>query len=514
MNPTRLLWLAAACWLMLPSTVRAGAIESSYRAARAVVDAAVEAMEVAAWMNEPGPVIIKASGTLFMSAEHQGRSVEDPTPTPFLETWAFDPESGRVGREYRHSRHDGTVEWMKEVFEPDGARWWVDMASGQAYFEAPSIAGDARGANLRRFPALLLREALERPESLRGIGRYGPFDGIQASTGGDSSLSLFFGRESRMLGWVEYLVDLPSFSDSTVSWRFSGFRRRGRAGLVPHEYTIHINQSVYLDMQVNHVGHDAASVRSFLAVSQERPADYPESTPEPWARATLEEVGPGIWWLRNLRTGFHMLFVEFENYLLAVDAPSGYPLLQELPAGDVIGDRDKSSLTEFAIHKMAERVPGKPFRYAVLTHFHSDHAGGMLAFRPDETTLLVAEPDAESVNAYLGGSHTLCKVSGGGPGRIRTVDDRHVISDGDQRVEILAVEKNPHSDEMLVVWLPAHKILFVADLLTGVRDRPAGSNDHLNRFFLDWVKKRHLKPEVIYTAHGQGRVLPELMGTD
>ncbi|NNE05866.1 MAG: MBL fold metallo-hydrolase [Xanthomonadales bacterium] len=486
-----------------------GAIESSYRAAREIIDASVVAMQAERWITEPVPLLIVASGTLFMGAENQGFAPGEPTPTMFHESWAFDPESGILGREYRHARHDGTKEWSKEIFQPDGARWFVDMASGNSFFQAPVLAGDARNATLRRFPSQLLKEALARPESLRAIGRYGPFEGIQALTGAEASLSLFFGRESKMLGWVEYLVDLPSFTDSTVSWRYSAYRPVPGAGHVPYEYTVHINEAVHLDMRVNSVSTDISTVRDFLSIpNAEKTPNNAAIVPPPWHRAELVEAGNGVWLIRHLRTGFHMMFVEFENYLLAVDAPSGYPLLQELPAGDVIGKYNENSLVDHALKMLSERVPGKPVRYAVLTHFHSDHAGGALAYKGNDTSLVVTKSEAPAVRSFLAGTHTLCPEQQNGPVKVREVGARHIINDGNQRVEILDVGPNPHSKNMLVAWLPKQKILYVSDLLTGYSDRPDDAHEHMNRFFLDWVKKKHLKPEVIYTAHGGGRVIP------
>ena len=52
-------------------------------------------------------MLIEAEGTLYQGAEHQGRTPGDATPAPFKETWAYDPATGVVAREYRQSRPDG-----------------------------------------------------------------------------------------------------------------------------------------------------------------------------------------------------------------------------------------------------------------------------------------------------------------------------------------------------------------------------------------------------------------------
>ena len=107
--------LLSGCFLY-SGIAAAGAIESSYRTARKVLEGSMSHMQADHWLNQPVPVLIEASGTFFQGAEHQGRAPGDPTPAEFTEAWAYDPESGRVGREYRQRRPDGTSEWIREIF--------------------------------------------------------------------------------------------------------------------------------------------------------------------------------------------------------------------------------------------------------------------------------------------------------------------------------------------------------------------------------------------------------------
>jgi glyoxylase-like metal-dependent hydrolase (beta-lactamase superfamily II) len=496
--------LAAACCL-LPGLATAGAIETSYRHARGLIVRSIDSMGVQSWLQQPTALMIEARGTLDWGAEHQGYEPGQPTPAAYLEIWAWDPTTGRLGREYRQERPGGAVERVREIYPSPGEQlvWSIDQAEVLRFTGEELRA--SRERNRRRFPPLLLSEALEQAAALRFTGRYGPFDSVQMRTRDQESLSLFFGRESRQLRWVEYLTDLPTFSDSTVSWTFSDYRSVPGVGSLPHRYGIRVNDEVYLDMRVTRVSMDAAEVDAFLDLPRElfEPGLRPISTSlPPWAGAHVEAAGDGVYRIANLRRGFHMLFVEFQDFLLAIDAPSGYPLLNELPAGSVTPGQSESAMSRHALRLMEETLPGKPLRHLVLTHFHSDHAGGLLAFAGRDIDLLASASEVDSIRAFLGKSHTLCEAEvPKNSFRITGIEQRHVIADESQRVEIFDLGASPHSAHMLVAWLPEQGILWVADL---VSNPDAGAGGTFNARLEGWLDRQQIEPALILTAHGDG----------
>ncbi|MDX1380168.1 MAG: hypothetical protein R3233_03565, partial [Xanthomonadales bacterium] len=112
--------------------------------------------------------------------------------------------------------------------------------------------------------------------------------------------------------------------------------------------------------------------------------------------------------------------------------------------------------------------------------------------------------EVDAVRGLLDREHTLCPLEPHDRAgfKLEAVADRRVLSDGRQRVELLDVGDNPHTEHMLVVWLPGPRILYVADLLTGNDGRPDRAHERLNRHFLEWLKSRGLEPDLIVTAHG------------
>ena len=135
---------------------------------------------------------------------------------------------------------------------------------------------------------------------------------------------------------------------------------------------------------------------------------------------------------------------------------------------------------------------------ALLTHFHSDSAGGLRALGEEELLVYAHESEAAAVQEYLEKEHTLCPVTGAmASTTLATVGDRLVLQDDSQEVVILNVGWNPHTDNMLVVWLPRQRILYTTELLTAIDGQPDPKQARLNQFFMNWVVESGLNPEVI-----------------
>jgi glyoxylase-like metal-dependent hydrolase (beta-lactamase superfamily II) len=463
-----LVLLLSGCCL-LPMVAAAGAIESSYRTARKVIDGALLYSDMREWLERPVPVLIEARGHYFPAAERQGLAADDATSTNYHETWAYDPTSGWVGREYRRTRPDGTSEWLREIYPGGDEQILIDLDRKRAVRQRGGDLAARRDSNLRRFTPLLLQEALQHPESLRSMGRYGPFNSV--------------------------------------------------LGKLPWRYGIHVNETALTDMRVQSVSTSKRSVRRFFEIPGDIPPPELHTIRADWSPtdgARVEEFGDGVFYITNLKTGLHMMFVEFTTYVVVIDAPTGLPLLTELPAGNAAPGMGEGGLSKHAIRLIRNTVGDKPIKYLVITHFHSDRAGGLFAFADQRMRVLAEASEIEPIESFLDSTHTLCGVD---PQQARftlqAVEGRKVMTDTTQRVEILDVGENPHTQHMLVAWMPRARVLYASDLLTGRGGVPDEQFDKLNRHFLEWVKRQNLKPRVILTARGDGPVyypLPEDSG--
>ena len=127
-----------------------------------------------------------------------------------------------------------------------------------------------------------------------------------------------------------------------------------------------------------------------------------------------------------------------------------------------------------------EKFPNKPIRYAIPTHHHLDHAGGIRAFMATGATLVVPFSANEFYSRVAKAPHTrkpdslakqptavVIEAFGGGP---------RILTDGQRRVEVYPLPLS-HAEDLVVVYLPTEKIVIEADQISPrngqVRPAPA-----------------------------------------
>jgi glyoxylase-like metal-dependent hydrolase (beta-lactamase superfamily II) len=163
---------------------------------------------------------------------------------------------------------------------------------------------------------------------------------------------------------------------------------------------------------------------------------------------TLNELAPGV--VHVVGPSHHSLLVEMKDYLVLVDAPLFYA--------------ERSEATLAAIKA---KYPGKPIRYVIASHFHSDHVGGIRHFVADGgVTVLAGEPSVPFYQRAFSHPHTLVPdrlARNPVPVTVEGVKTLKVLDDGVHSVEAHHIQ-SIHSNDMIIVYLPKEKILFVADL--------------------------------------------------
>jgi glyoxylase-like metal-dependent hydrolase (beta-lactamase superfamily II) len=143
--------------------------------------------------------------------------------------------------------------------------------------------------------------------------------------------------------------------------------------------------------------------------------------------------------------------IEMKDHVIVVEAP-----LDDSRALAVIGE-------------VRRLVPAKPIRYVVNSHQHFDHAGGIRAFAGEGVTVITHETNraffeqALAAPARISPDHL---AKSGRKGTVEGVRDKRVLTDGTRTVEIHHMAASPHEDGMLMVYLPAEKLLSQADAFT------------------------------------------------
>jgi glyoxylase-like metal-dependent hydrolase (beta-lactamase superfamily II) len=170
----------------------------------------------------------------------------------------------------------------------------------------------------------------------------------------------------------------------------------------------------------------------------------------------VEKLGDGVF---KIGGNYTSLAVDMGDHILVVES----------------GQSDARGLAVMAAAKQA--IPGKRIRYVVNSHPHFDHASGLSAAAAEGATILTHRNNEAVLERLLAGQRTLTGDSlSKKPGRsaniVEPVGDRDIRKGTNGKVVELYRVPNEHSDGMLVVYLPAEKVLWSADV-TVVNPNPA-----------------------------------------
>jgi glyoxylase-like metal-dependent hydrolase (beta-lactamase superfamily II) len=191
-----------------------------------------------------------------------------------------------------------------------------------------------------------------------------------------------------------------------------------------------------------------------------RPAGPPPGAPGPLT-VTSEKLGDGFYRLTAGQGSYDSLIVEFRDHVMMLEA----------------GQNEARALAY--IEETKKLIPGKPIRYIMNTHPHSDHTGGIPALVAEGATLITHANNQEFFERALNTPRTLLDDTlAKNPKRamVDPVGDKKVYSDGTRSVEMYHIYPAPHSNGLLVAYIPKEKVLFQGDFSVNP-GQPA--NDHV-----------------------------------
>jgi glyoxylase-like metal-dependent hydrolase (beta-lactamase superfamily II) len=177
---------------------------------------------------------------------------------------------------------------------------------------------------------------------------------------------------------------------------------------------------------------------------------------------TSEKLGDGLYRLTTGPGSYDSVIVEFKDYIMMLEA----------------GQSEARGLAYIAETK--KLIPNKPIRYVMNTHPHSDHTGGLPPMVAEGATIITQKNNEEFLVRALNTPRTLLNdtlAKNPKKARIETVSEKKVYSDGTRTVEMYHVSPVPHSNGLLIAYLPKEKVLFQGDFSLPAAGQPA--NDHV-----------------------------------
>ncbi len=214
-----------------------------------------------------------------------------------------------------------------------------------------------------------------------------------------------------------------------------------------------------------------------VTAAKANPADVATLVPAPAGRApgggggapslnvTSEKLGDGVYRLTTGPGSYDSVVVEFKDYVMMLES------------GQSVA-RGMAYLAE--IKKL---FPGKPIRYVMDTHPHSDHTGGLPPVVAEGAIVITQKNNVEFLERALNTPRTLLDdplAKNPRKVKIEAVEEKKVYTDGTRTVEMYHVFPAPHSNGLMIAYIPKEKILFQGDFSVNPGE-PA--NDHVKALY-------------------------------
>jgi glyoxylase-like metal-dependent hydrolase (beta-lactamase superfamily II) len=196
----------------------------------------------------------------------------------------------------------------------------------------------------------------------------------------------------------------------------------------------------------------------------------PGGGPPPAMTVTSEKLGDGLYRLTTGAGSYDSVIVEFKDYIMMLEA------------GQSI-----ARATAY-VAKTKELIPNKPIRYVMDTHPHSDHTGGLPVLVEEGATIITQKNNEAFLSGALNTPRTLLDdplAKDPKKAKFETVLEKKVYTDGTRTVEMYHVFPAPHSNGLIIAYIPKEKVLFQGDFSV-TPGEPA--NDHVKALYPVLVK--------------------------
>ena len=182
----------------------------------------------------------------------------------------------------------------------------------------------------------------------------------------------------------------------------------------------------------------------------------------PALTVTSEKLGEGLYRLTTGPGSYDSVIVEFRDYVMMLEA----------------GQSEARGLAYIAETK--KLIPNKPIRYVMNTHPHSDHTGGLPALVAEGATIITQKNNEAFFDKALNTPRTLLNdtlAKNPKKAKVEAVAEKKVYSDGTRTVEMYHIYPAPHSNGLMVAYIPKEKVLFQGDFSLPAPGQPG--NDHV-----------------------------------
>lgn len=390
---------------------------------------------------------------------------------------------------------------------------------GQQAMSGIRLAAHLR--ELERSSPVLLLKALDAPQQLTALPDQrlggGAFDGgfggifpavflpAVAFADGGTTFTILFDRTTHLPAAIRTLDDDALLGDSNYDLILSDWQPAGGVKIARSlTYTLnnmHIGKMEYTGVVANpQIPDETFAFSAAIGAAAKPPATadvpfqwvlrrlnfnrFPDSDAVnfmPGGGLKLVELSPNV---QQVVGGSHNgLIVAMQDFLVIFDAP-----INEWQS-------------RFTIDAAKAKYPGKPVKYLVLTHHHTDHAGGARTYVAEGASVIVPSPDKAFFEQVFAAPHAVIVDELQKHRKSATVievADQMTLRDDGGEIRLYNIA-NPHVDGMLVGYMSKDDILWVTDMYSPARDARK-SPGAVNLY--EALKQLGIKPSRLAGGHG------------
>lgn len=420
---------------------------------------------------------------------------EEPTQLTNV-TETLDLANGRAAFEYDLAMSSGFTQHRQEVIAKKGGQA-VGLENVTPRPPAMMSPSGLFSWGTQNSPAFLLRRNVitvaraaaastseDAPASRDLDGR--PHTFISVSLPSGETAGVYFDPETKLIAAYETTDTETMLGDLPAQYLLSDYRDVNGVR-IPHKITIRKGGQPYSDVQFTSAAVNDAAALEVFTVPDAAAAEADKAIAEGnYSPVALTRVADGVYHARAY--SHHSMVVEFPTFLAVVEAP--YTEAQSQTLGRVL----------------QAQFPGKPIRYAAVTHHHYDHTGGVRGLAAQGAAVVTEKGHEVALRSIVESPHTNppddleTKRKAQQPvGAIEVFEGKRVITEGNQSLELYAITGNPHVDPKVIAYVPRSRVLFQSDIWNPGIGSAAGPDA---RHLLQSVRQLKLRVDTNVGGHG------------
>ncbi len=298
------------------------------------------------------------------------------------------------------------------------------------------------------------------------------------------AVNVYFDNETGRLAKTQTLTAHEQWGDTATTMSFGDYKDVNGA-LLAHAITVDQAGNTTAKITVENVSLEAADEALFTQPDDATQND-PFTAPSAAARdLPVEKLAKNIYFIPNAAQGYNVIFVNQRSGVLILETPQSAQTSRDV------------------IRTIQKELPGRKIKWAVPTHHHFDHSGGLYGYLEAGIGILTTAGNVDFVNNVGNASRNIGQ-NGGTPEDVNITsfdDEKYSIGRGSRKVELYNVGPNPHAEEIIVMYIPEIKSLLVADIFSARGDTlpPANANQLA---FAEKLESLNLDIETFIPVHG------------